>query len=67
MNFRYGEIVKAWLGQADEPFLTVFTRGEPSDPKDCVRYSTKVALNTWVRPTAINIAHVKKIERITRH
>jgi hypothetical protein len=67
MNYRYGEVVNAWLGQSDEPFLTVFTEAEAGDPDDCVRYSTKVALNTWVTPTPINVCHVKSVEEIHKH
>ena len=67
MDYRYGEVVKAWLGVSEEPFLTVFTQSKIGDPEDTVNYSTKICKNTWVRPTPINICHVKKIELICRH
>jgi hypothetical protein len=65
MNYRFGQVVKAWLGQADEPFLTIFT--ESNTPPDTVNYSTQICKNTWVRPSPIHVTHVKRIELITRH
>lgn len=60
-----GEVVKAWLGQSDEPFLTIFS--ESTGPDDTVNYSIKVCRNTWVRPKPIHLTHVKRVEYLTRH
>jgi len=65
MNYRYGQVVKAWIGQSDEPFDTIFT--ECKDDDDRVIYSTKVCANTWVTPTLLHVTHVKRIEQIVRH